>query len=125
VWQVDTFIRDGVEVAPLVSDGSRWRRIAFDRGGAPSAARLTLWHMDETRVTAKAQLDAAKHTLTIDMPRGAIPMELVYERTDADHVTLEGAIDGTPTRIALRRLPLESVKLARPFRWVREHLFRD
>jgi hypothetical protein len=125
IWEVDSFRRDGVEVPPLATDATRWRRVAFDRADDASESYVTVWRMTEDHAAWDARIDEASSVITMRAGSDAADMPWKYARPDADHLVLEGPLDGVATHVALHRVPDERFKSKRPTRWVRERVVQD
>jgi hypothetical protein len=127
-WDVVAFARDGVDVPPLLTDATRWRRVVFYAG--PEGASLRWRHMDESRgETYALVIDERTQTMTATLksdknPRDSEPVALRYMRTDADHLTLEGTIGGAALTVKLERFdPRTMLLVNRGFHWISETPF--
>ncbi len=114
-WDVDRCSIDGVERAPLATDGDRWRR-AFVSGGA-----LSVRFMDDSRVVWRAHVDDAAKTIVIEL-RDAPPATWRFTRPDADHLVLDGALAGHRHHVELVRVP-DGLLVTRGFHWIQERPF--
>jgi uncharacterized membrane protein YphA (DoxX/SURF4 family) len=121
VWEVERFSRDGVDVPPLTTDATRWRRIVIERSTKGSGrSEVTRWMMDNTRDSLHGTGDDSAHTLTLQEGGGhAPPVTLVYARPDPDHLVLTGVPDDRkPIRVELRRASEKETRLVtQTFRW--------
>ncbi|MBF6328370.1 DoxX family protein [Nocardia transvalensis] len=125
IWTVSQFARDGQEVPPLTTDRTRWRRVVFETPG-----RLTYQRMDDTMVTAMAQVDTAKHRLDIfalPTAAGTAPhrlgmARLGFTQPGPDRLHLQGVIDGHRVDIALDRIDPATLPLqGTGFHWVQDY----
>jgi hypothetical protein len=116
LWDVQSFVLDGQERPPLVTDDKRWRRLIVSSwGGAivqqmgEQVNRFTLTH-DEQAGTVALQ------------PRGEPDsFTLTCERPEDGRLVLEGPFRGHAVRVELRRAPDASFPIdTRGFRWIQE-----
>jgi len=109
-WDVERFVQDGVERAPLTTDGVRWRRFLFVRWFAQ--ARL----MTDGRVSWWVALDERDHTIVLGRDL------LAYARPDADHLVLDGTLGAHRVHVTLARAPAWLLP-TRGFHWIQEAPF--
>jgi hypothetical protein len=131
-WNVVRFVRDGVEQPPLVNDAKRWSRIRFQTYKDKHWARWRFMN-DSYAGLCNYQIDEAAHTMVFtpdkeDWDKDAIPVSgpvtMTYTRGDADHLTLDGKIDGAVLRVELQRFDGSKMLLvSRGFRWINEEPF--
>jgi hypothetical protein len=117
VWSVDELVVDGQVRPPLLTDGSRWRRVVFDY-----PQTLAIQSMSDSRERYGLKLDAAKRTLALtkrDNP--AWKSTLTYQRPEPGRLLLEGTFDGKPVRAVLHRTVNPKFRLlTRGFHWINE-----
>ena len=101
VYDVDEFTRDGAAISP--EDGSRWRRVAFDRGGAVAIRRA-----DESVSYFTATVDTTKRSFVL-RPRDASARLTYSYEPDGALLRLRSAADGEAITAALRRLDPQKV----------------
>lgn len=121
VYRVESFTRAGKVRPLLVTDGSLWRTLAFNRFGG---ARLVT--MDDSITRLRAEIDEAGGSVTFTpwQQQDQTPFTLAFRKPDAERLELEGAYRGEPIRVVLRRRPDESFLLtSRGFRWISEYPF--
>ncbi|MBA3451843.1 MAG: hypothetical protein H0T42_01955 [Deltaproteobacteria bacterium] len=111
IWQVESFVADGVERPPLLTDPVRWRKLIVSRGF------VTIREMADTRVHHPAQIDAT----TIRVQRGLIDEVWSYTRVE-DQLVLEGRHRGHELRVTLRLEP-EPLLTSRGFHWINDEPF--
>jgi hypothetical protein len=120
VWNVDEMVTDGKARPPLLTDESRWRRLAFDKAGF-----VTLQLMDDSRLNYPLKLDAAKKTMELtryDAP--AWKASLSYQRPEPGRLLLAGTFDGHAVRAALHLAdPAKRLLTSRGFHWINESPF--
>ena len=120
IWDVQKMSIDGVERAPLVTDYDRWRRVVFQ-----TATAMTFQRMDETFAGFAAKVEMDRKAITLTRPADeSSKSELTFDRPDADHMTLDGAMDGHKIRLELRRFDhTKMLLLTRGFNWIQEYPF--
>lgn len=128
IYDVEDFTRAGAVLPPLLSDSTRWRRIAIERSGA-----ATVWLMNDEQLSYLTMADSARGRLTVAAPPvdpsrpsrlaeevfrveeatrriaelsdkdPARISDLSYTRPDANHVLLAGRLGRDSVAIRLRR----------------------
>lgn len=129
-WKVTGFTRDGQDVPAGVAGATRWSRIRFQiappsryvrwilADGSPGS--LYTFTVDDKAQTMTLEPAAAIRTPT----QGAEPMALHYVRRDANHLALDGTIDGATLAVELERFDSRSTQLmSRGFHWISEEAF--
>jgi hypothetical protein len=101
LYDVDEFARDGSVVGP--TDGSRWRRVAIDRGGVVAIRRA-----DESASYFTATVDTTKHVIVL-RPRDASARVTYSYDPSADGLRLRSTADGETITATLRRVDPEKV----------------
>jgi uncharacterized membrane protein YphA (DoxX/SURF4 family) len=128
-WRVVRFVRNGVE--PMANDATQWDRLRFQDDEGKHMSR---WHFADNSYGGLCtyKLDDAGHTITFtpdkDWYKAARPVSgpatLRFTRPDADHLTLEGKVDGAELNVELERLDTSKMLLvARGFHWINEEPF--
>jgi hypothetical protein len=127
VWDVEGFARDGREVPPLTTDGTRWKRVTFESSDDTSYVR---WRaMDESVGELYTVIyDPARHTMTwtsMDPAQGGPSPPRVHvlqvAYLGANRLTLEGRMGDDDLSVRLVRVDLAGKLLvARGFHWVNE-----
>jgi hypothetical protein len=119
-WQVVGFRKDEVDV-PAFTSPERWQRIdvfAFGRACVHRTDGQQTWFVHE--------VDAQKGELTLSgiaapPAQAPPPVVLRYTSTDAQHLQLEGTMDGAELQVRLELRPPESFPLVeRGFHWINE-----
>lgn len=108
-WRVDYQARDGVEVPPLFTDDTRWRRLVIHELGA------SLRFATDRRAHYFVEVDDTTITL---VRRGISRQTFTYRRID-DHLALEGTFGGHAIRVDLTLEPPPPLT-TRGFHWVQE-----
>jgi hypothetical protein len=116
-YAVESFVRSGAEVPPLLTDASRWRTCIVDRRGG-----LTIRKMDDSRASYALKDDAGAGELVLTSKKDKeMSVKLSYARPDADHLTLQGTWDEQPILVRLRRVDESKILLVnRGFHWINE-----
>jgi uncharacterized membrane protein YphA (DoxX/SURF4 family) len=107
LYEVESFRLAGRELT-LATDSARWRKIAIMDQGV--SIRLMDDSMLNYAVTFREN--------TLGMTNYAT---LVWSRTDAEHVTLDGRIQWSPATVKLRKMdPTKLLLVSRGFHWIQE-----
>ena len=101
LYDVDVFARDGAVAGP--TDGSRWRRVAIDRGGVVAVRRA-----DDTASYFTATFDTTKHLIVL-RPRDASARVTYSYESSADGLRLRSTADGETITANLRRVDPEKI----------------
>lgn len=112
-WRVDRHVRAGVDVPPLFTDDTRWRRLIIHEYGA------TLRFATDRRTHYRVEIDERTHELVLVGLRGVMRYPLRYART-ADRLVLDGTFGGEVVHIELALEPPPPLA-TRGFHWVQEH----
>jgi hypothetical protein len=120
IWNVDRMFTNGVERSPLVTDYGRWRRVVIQ-----NQATLSLWRMDDTFVSYPAKFDTKAQSIVLTKPSDKNwKASLAFQRPDADHLILTGAIDGQKLELRTTLIDREKFLLvSRGFNWIQEFPF--
>ena len=119
VWNIERMVIDGQERAALISDYGRWRRVFFQ-----SPASMTFQLMDETFLPFQAKVDTAAGTIAVAAGSNGPASALTFHRPDAEHLILEGMLQGRQLRMETRRFdPAKFPLLNRGFNWIQERPF--
>ena len=121
MWIVDSFAADGIERAPLATDGERWQKI--------SASPTWLWitSMTGARDGSMLQVDEDHRTILVARPDqdradGTQPEIWNYVRPAPDHLVIDGAHLGKKLHVTLHLAP-EPLLLTRGFHWITDAPF--
>lgn len=116
-FEVESCIRDGQPVPPLLTDSAQWRRVAFNEYGVLSIRcmdnSLLRYRIVEARPVGRLTLapfsdQSARQTMT-------------WSRIDDDHIDLRTIGLSANTAATLRRIPGSAFPLQkRGFHWVNE-----
>ena len=120
-YEIETLRRNGVEVPRLYTEAQGWRWISI------GTSYLRIGLVDGSRLPSiKFSLDATKQELTLsgtdESAQTTLMGTLHFTIPDADHLMLEGTLDGAPVEMGLeRRRDADSPLLNRGFHWITEH----
>src|SRR5262249_53769579 len=120
IWNVEELSVDGQEKPPLVTDEGRWRRVIFQ-----SPTGMAIQPMVGTNLYYRAALDMDESKIVLTKGNDADwKAEITFERQDADHLKIDGDMDGHRTRASLIRFDGAKFLLNnRGFHWVQEFPF--
>jgi hypothetical protein len=117
LYEVETFIRNGRELPPLITDATRWRKVIVQ-----FQAGLSVKMMDDSVQSFGTEYDAAKNAviLTVGGDKNR-KYPLSYSRPDSDHLLLEGTLVKDPVSVRLRKIDASKfLLLSRGFHWINE-----
>jgi uncharacterized membrane protein YphA (DoxX/SURF4 family) len=119
-FEVEEFVRNGQAVPPLLTDGSRWRRVT-----SIYSQMLSVRWMDDTQHRYTSEYAAAKHTVALSSFDGkGGKWAFTYAFPDQDHLVLQGTLLKDALTVKLRRLdPSSFLLVSRGFHWVSEYPF--
>lgn len=117
IYEVERYVRNGAERAPLVTDSVRWRRVVIDRG-----QRLTVQMMSDSLRRFRVQIDTTTHAVSFTKASDStFKAALTYARVDANHLRLAGRVAGDSIELGLRRLDHTRFPLvSRGFHWIQD-----
>lgn len=117
LWNVDSFTMDGQVRPPLLTDGTRWRRVIFEYPGM-----VVIQPMTETPRAFALKQDAKQGLLVLTKHKEPkFRSVLTYQRTGPGLLALAGTFDGHQVRATLRRAPKSQFLLVnRGFHWINE-----
>ena len=119
LYDVESFRRNGQEIPPLLTDGSRWKRVILT-----FPQNFAVRMMDDSPRGFASEYDAANSRLTLITPPGKQKNVFQYSRPDPDHVVLEGALQGEQLVVGLRKVdPQKFLLVNRGFHWINERPF--
>jgi len=118
VFEVESFSRDGVVVAPLLTESARWRRLLVN-----ASVSATVQRMDDSVERYTLAIDDAAHTLTLKPRSGeGETLVLAYAQPAPDRMIVDGKLAGAALHAVLQHRPLESMPLVKTgFHWVNEY----
>jgi hypothetical protein len=126
-WDVQSFVRNGADVPPLITDKTRWKRIRLETYADKSYVRWR--NMDESYgALYTVAYDQAQHSMTwtsADPAEGGPAERQVYvfqvAHLDVDRMTLAGHVGSDELEVQLTRLEVGKLLLvSRGFHWINE-----
>lgn len=120
IWNVDTLTVDGVDHPPLVTDGTRWRRVVFDY-----AEMVAFQNMADSRERYRLKLDEKNGSMQLkkrDDPKWAATLS--YKHPSPTELVVDGSMDGHTYHAILHKADDPSFRLTtRGFHWINEYPF--
>ncbi len=116
VYNVETFVKNGDTIPPLLTDIDRWKRLLIDYPQFVSVVK-----MNDHIQRYNSELDTAKQYFTWTLGQDTVNRyEMEYGLVD-DQLKIDGFLLGDTLRIHLRRYPMDNFGLLnRGFHWVNE-----
>lgn len=118
LYEVESFVYDGVARPPLLTDPIRWRWVSTWQQGL-----FQIRWMNETTQRFQMEQDPKARTITLIDPQAPNQRVLfTYEESAPGRLVLEGQFRGGWLRVQLKRLDLRASPLfSRGFHWINEH----
>lgn len=138
IYEVASFVQDGAERPPLLTDTARWRGVIFEQtlpmkyGEIEVPGSIAVWQMDGRFTYHVIDLKADTRTLSFPPapamkstePSAAQPAmsdALAYEQPSDNELILRGRWQGHDVEIRLARRDLKEMELlGRGFHWINE-----
>ncbi len=121
LYEVASFNKNGLDVPPLSTDSTRWKRMAIERQGY-----ATVQVMTDRSFYFTCEPDTSLKIMTLKLGRDSaiIADTLRYSYPDSLSLQLEGILNGDTLDIMLKSKKKEDFLLMnRKFRWVNEYPF--
>jgi hypothetical protein len=120
LYDVESFIRNGVELPPLTTDTTRWKRVIVQ---SPSAISIRM--MDDSARGYSATYDAAKNSITLTVASDKTRKNVfTYSWPDPNHLVLAGLLINDTLAVKLRKTdPSKFLLVNRGFHWINERPF--
>ena len=116
IWNVEQMTIDGELRPPLVTDGSRSRRVIMQ---TPTA--VVFQRMNDTFDRYTAEFDKDGRTLKVTSVDRKTSSTLTYRRSPAERLVLDGTLDGRLVHLELKEVDLNTFLLnSRGFHWIQE-----
>jgi hypothetical protein len=116
IWNVEQMTIDGELRPPLVTDGSRSRRVIMQ---TPTA--VVFQRMNDTFDRYTAEFDKDGRTLKVTSVDRKTSSTLTYRRSPAERLVLDGTLDGQLVHLELKEVDLNTFLLnSRGFQWIQE-----
>lgn len=139
IHEVETFVRDGETIPPLLTDETRWRALLIDRvlpitfGSFERPGSIGVQQLDGKVDFHAVVLDEAAGTLTI-LPEGQMSLEaaieaeveitdvLHYEQPEPGRFAVRGTWQGSEIDVMMITRDLSTLELTgRGFHWINEY----
>jgi hypothetical protein len=120
LYDVERFVRDGVDVPPLVTDSTRWRYVIVEYPGSMAVRSMT-----GSRRGFAARVDTVLRHVTLRSPRDSTHTSiLAYAPAGPGRLRFTGAVDGDSLDVIVRRHDASEFLLVnRGFHWINERPF--
>ena len=116
IWNVEQMTIDGELRPPLVTDGSRSRRVIMQ---TPTA--VVFQRMNDTFDHYSAEFDKDGRTLKVTSVDRKTSSTLTYRRSPSERLILDGTLDGRLVHLELKEVDLNTFLLnSRGFHWIQE-----
>ena len=140
IYDVQSFVRDGEAVPPLLTDETRWRALILDRvlpmsfgGGFERPGSIGVQLLDGTVKPHSVVLDETASTITI-LPPGQMSLEaaaeadveitdvLRYDQPEPGRLVIRGTWQGSGIEVEMTARDLTEMELTgRGFHWINEY----
>jgi hypothetical protein len=117
IWNVDQLSVDGQILPSFLADyDRRWRRVIFD-----TPNNVAFQRFDDSFARYVASINVYGKTLSLTRPNSrSWKANFSFERPSADHLTLNGDMDGHKIEVKLELVDFDTFRLLNSsFRWVR------
>ncbi|QJD97455.1 hypothetical protein HH214_17035 [Mucilaginibacter robiniae] len=120
IYNAETFIRGHDTIAPLITDGTRWRRLVIS-----GQNYAQVYFMNDSTLNYIFKIDtSAKKVFLYNYSDSAQKYVLKYIKSDPGVLKLEGKLLSDTVQITLRRFDEKKFRLnSRGFHWVNEYPF--
>ena len=117
IWDIETLTMDGKAREPLLHDNDRWKRAIFDYPESVAFQR-----MDDSLAHYDAAIKVADQTLALTKNDDKNwKANFTYKREPADHLEIDGTMDGHPTHMVLKLKDRSKFMIvSRGFHWISE-----
>jgi hypothetical protein len=115
LYEVETFVQNGNEHLPLLSDPARWRTVTI--GDPPTVMHVQMMDASFRHYTAQYEKQGNRVTLFLGDDRKKKYI-LECSRPDQDHLLMEGKLGDDALTIRMKRIDESTFSLLKsPFRW--------
>jgi hypothetical protein len=120
LYEVESFARNGVDLPPLTTDTTRWKRVIVQ-----SPSTLSIRMMDDSPRAYSTTYDAAKSSVALTAADNKTKKNVfVYSWPDPNHLVLTGVLVNDALAVKLRRVdPSKFLLVNRGFHWINERPF--
>lgn len=117
IYMIDRIQQGRPSGGTLPNDVEQWKTLVFD-----SPTRMSAVTADDSVLRYKTEYDKTKNVVTIFTgSNGKAKNTLTYSRVDANHLNLQGSIEGSAVTINMRRIDETKFLLpSRGFHWINE-----
>jgi hypothetical protein len=117
MYDVESYESNGTLVPPLLTDATRWRRVAISPWGLAGIL------MNDERRVFSMEYEAATGKLTLDDHRGE-KRQLSLKVIDPDHLLFEGTLGEDRLSVRLKKIDTSTIPIStRGFHWISERPF--
>ncbi|PHN04291.1 hypothetical protein [Flavilitoribacter nigricans] len=117
IYEVETFIRNGDTIPPLLTEDRRWRRFIVPRYEGIGQVQ----YMDDQLTTYKFEADSTLQTATLRATESSPGGNIVLEHPDSNLLQLRGVFQADTLEVHLRKKDLNDFLLVnRGFHWINE-----
>lgn len=121
LYNVETFVKNGDTLQPLITDTSQWRmlNIVYNR-------QATLKMMNDSMKVCNLVVDTAKRKIEIiDSNDSTYKASLFYTKPNSLHLALNGSIQKDSVYILLQKQNIHNYELLkRGFHWINEYPYK-
>jgi hypothetical protein len=129
IHDVESFVSEGQELPPLLTDELRWKALIIDHAlpfvieGEPSPGYVHVQGMNGELTLYRVEFDDEQSSMKLSRPeQPGVGGQLSYSRPNAGHLVLTGEWGGSPVEIHLYERDLGSMALTgRGFQWISEY----
>ena len=115
LYRVETFIKDGVEHPPLITDEKRWGHMWFEYEGYLGVAG-----MEGQRYGLPCIVDEAAQSITVPLEEGDYVWS--YQKPSPDVLIIEGVYMKSRYTLHLKRRNMDDfLHMSRGFHWINEY----
>ncbi len=119
LYEVESFIRNGVELPPLTTDATRWKRVIVQ-----SSTAMWIRMMDDSPGGYSTSYDAPRSITLIAAADKTRKNVFAYSWPDPNHLVLTGALLNDALSVKLRKVdPSKLLLVNRGFHWINERPF--
>ena len=115
LYEVETFVQNGNEHLPLITDPARWKTVTI--GDPPTMMHVQMMDASSRHYTAEYDKRGNSVTLFLDNDKKK-RYTLKCSRPDQDHLVMEGKLGDDAVTMRMKRIDLTKFSLLNsPFRW--------
>jgi uncharacterized membrane protein YphA (DoxX/SURF4 family) len=120
IYDVLTVNRKGLEVPPLTTDTSRWKRMIVS-----GSLYVRIINMADSSTFLRFKVDTLKRSAVFTaFPDTTFSFSLAYVKPDSNHLVFSGMMYGDSVSISMKRVDPDAFRLvSRGFHWINEYPF--